>query len=269
VDLLFSVLTDIASAGLLAVLGWLTLLGARRRLWRIGGDGDSRRLVVCVSERLPESTRSYDLRLVGYGQVQALAALVPSLSRSHRRLVTPLVRVRMAGREISIIDLESNVVMLGGASRNTVTRNFLDHVRDDLGVDQRHADREFVGDRLLIRQNDGSWRAVGGRPVDEANRDIQEDYGLVVRRRNPWDPSRDGTCVLMAGVYTFGTAAAARYFADQAWNPRWWLRRDRVALLRVTVERGEVIGIELIKNMRNLAECEGVSHERVKIRRDD
>jgi hypothetical protein len=139
---------------------------------------------------------------------------------------------------------------LGGSSRNAVTRRFLEKRIDILGVRQEHGNPRVSGDRLIVRNSNGGWEAFGGLPLDGTIREVAEDFALIVRMPNPWDESGRKQCVLFAGVHTYGTAAAARYFVRQWWKPVWWGRAGIMAVLRVEVEDGHVIGSRLIRFRR-------------------
>lgn len=248
---------DDAAGELLAIVvvtlvGYLGSWLPGRRLWRLGHpQRDRLQIRIYVSVRTPEDTGHYLLPVVGLGQVLAIGAIAPSLARGYRRLGSRLPSI-VPATDVSARDLTGNVLLLGGASHNSATRRLLERCEPSLGIRQIYGDANIAGDRLFIRQADQSWRALGGKPRDTGVGPITDDYALIIRTRNPWDNDRASTCVLFAGVHTYGTAAAAQYFAQQWWKPRWWFKREILMVIKVAVEDDHIIRIEPLENIRRL-----------------
>jgi hypothetical protein len=217
-----------------------------RQLWRLRGAHRLERLKIFVSARNPELTRTYALPVVGLGQLQAIAAIAASLVRAYGWRWRDPLPVRAGDDTVTASDLAGNIVALGGASKNAVTRRLLKRRGDALGLRQEHRDSELAGDRIFLRRRDGSWRPYGGMAVTDGVQDVAEDYAVIVRLPNPWVESRGRQCLVFAGVYTFGTGAAARYFVRQWWKPMWWWPPGVVAVLRLEIEDGQVIQIERV-----------------------
>ncbi len=244
--LIEDIAANLAATAVLAILAYCVSLIPARLLWQISHPHRNGALTIYTSVREPEPTRTYRLPVVGLGQVYALSAIVPSLVRAYRRRTSDLMRIIPADTSIRGSDLEGNLILLGGASRNDATRRLLERCEPVLGVRQRHGDSKTGGDRLFLRQSDGSWEVVGGMPIDGTLRHPSEDYALVVRIRNPWDVNEHARCLVFCGVHTYGTAAAARYFVRQWWKPWWWSRRGVLAIIRVELDEGYIIKMEKV-----------------------
>jgi hypothetical protein len=161
-----------------AVLTLLSVFVIPRQLWRLRGAHHLSELKILISEREPELTRTYALPVVGLGQVQAIGALAPSLVRAYGWRWRGPLQIRPGLNTVEVPELTGNLIVLGGASRNAVTRRLLDKRQDVLGVRQEHGSSHVGGDRLFLRERDGSWRSYGGMPVDGTIRQVIEDYSL-------------------------------------------------------------------------------------------
>jgi hypothetical protein len=204
-------------------------------------------LAVYISfRRRPEETSVHRVPVVGLGQIGALACVIPSITRAYLRHNKDLPRILAAPPTLAMSQLLGNVVMIGGQSSNEATRRLLEHYEAILGVRQRHGDPQVSGDRFFFRSADGSWEPIGGVPIDGTLHEIVEDYGLIVRVPNPWDPDRKTKCLLFCGVMTYGTAAAAQYFVQQRWKPTWWTTRGLLILVRAKIYDGHIAGIDRV-----------------------
>jgi hypothetical protein len=235
--------TNLVAAGLLAVLAYIASFWPQRLLWQMHNVRRPRDMTIYISFREPEQTRGYGMPVVGLGQVAALTYIIPSLTRAYWRRSRDLPQIVPGHESISIGQLTGNTVMIGGASRNEATKRLLERCEATLGVRQRHGDPQISGDRIFLRMADGSWEALGGTPVDGAPHAIEEDYGLIIRIPNPWDVDRKNKCVILCGVHTYGTAAAAHYFIRQRWKPTWWGKRGVMAIVRAEINKGHIVGI--------------------------
>lgn len=239
----------IAIDALVATAALLSVLILSRRLWRLKGAQDIAALKIFVSHREPEKTRAYPLPVTGVGQLLAVAAMTPSLVRTYGWRWREPLTIRPGAESTSAADLGGNLILLGGVSRNKVTEKFLEKCGEKVGVQQRHGDLRLYGDRLFWRQSDGSWEGIGGTPpsVGGGPGEVTTDYALILRIPNPWDEDRRKQCVIFAGVHTFGTGEAARYFVRQWWKPAWWHRGGVAALIRVEVVEGHAIRSKRIR----------------------
>jgi hypothetical protein len=224
-----------------------------RQLWRLHDAHQPRALKIVASFREPEKTPAYRLPVTGVGQLRAVGALAPSLVRSYGWRWKESVAIVSGSGPMGVPQLAGNLILLGGTSRNEVTRRLLEKHGDRIGIRQEFGDTELYGDRLFFREDGGSWRAFGGTPAPldgDGSGQITEDYALILRMPNPWDSGGRAQCVVFSGVHTFGTAAAATHFVRQWWKPRWWRRAGVAALIRVEVEDGHVIGTKEIEFRR-------------------
>lgn len=249
-DELANVLLGILANKLTWVLsaGGATFVLLPRLLWQLGGAREQAQVKLYASHREPVLTRAQALPVVGVGQVQALAAILPSLVRVYGWRWRQPIALRPADATIAAPDLTGNVIMLGGQSRNGATRKLLTELGHELGVQQRHGAPSVSGDCIRFRDGDGSWSDwLGGLEIDGTSKTVTEDYGLIMRVPNPWDQDESRrTCLVFAGVHTYGTFAAAQHFVRQWWKPMWWTRQGVIALVRVEVRDQHVTATERI-----------------------
>jgi hypothetical protein len=231
----------VAANAITALIGAAGFVFLPRALWRLGGAQRLGELHVYASYRPPELTRGADLPVMGVGQVQALAALMPSLVRSYGWRWRGAPSVSAARPGIEARELQGNIILLGGQSRNEATRKLLREC--DIGVEQEHREATESGDVIRVRDQAGQWSTwLGGLNVEPTAVSITRDYGLIVRVPNPWDRDSKGrACLVFAGAHTWGTGAAAAFFVRQWWKPKWWARRGFVALIEVEVRDGLVV----------------------------
>jgi hypothetical protein len=220
-----------------------------RRLWRLHGVRRPEDVKLLVSQRVPERMRSHALPVVGMGQLQAVGALAPSLVRSYGWRWRGPLSIRPGLPKLEARDLAENLILVGGASHNDVTRRFLEKSVDILGVEQR-INPHVSGDCLSVRDVNGDWKSFEGRPLDGTIGEITETFALIARMPNPWDERGRTQCVLLAGVHTYGTGAAASYFVRQWWKPAWRGRSGVRAILHVTVEDGHPVRSRVIDFQR-------------------
>ena len=204
---------------------------AHRRIWSLA---DPAKLVIFVAEDSMEAVRkgstSYVRPATGVGQARALALIAPSLRSAYRDV--DLGKVLMAGEGIER-DRKSDLITLGGAKNNLVTREIMNALSMRYVVAAPSPQEGLA----WIKRGEGLelYEPEGGREGDHVTRNdrIERDYGVIVKAPSPWNP--DATVVLLYGASTYGTAAAASYFVEQR-----RLRRPThfTALIRVDVTGG-------------------------------
>lgn len=182
-------------AFVLWVAGRLLVIGKHRRIWRLN-DPDS--LIVCVA-RSGEGA-DYNKAMTGVGQLRATALLMPSLQHAYPRLritKSVLLSTDQIGHE-----LEKDLVCLGGGKTNQVTAIVLEELWDQHGLPARTTDVGL------------EWRGeeAGEFLARRRDREVVEDFGLIVNVKNPFDPRH--RLIVLAGASTFGTISAARYLLE-------------------------------------------------------
>lgn len=105
------------------------------------------------------------------------------------------------------IDLESTLVLVGGPSRNRLTRNFLQLLA--LPISQQSA--PFGKPECFVLEN-GDIAEPQLVDFPDGEQELVEDIGLFVRARNPMNPETDVT--ICTGTYAAGTLAAVRAFTN-------------------------------------------------------
>jgi hypothetical protein len=232
----------LVGVALAAVSGVVLFVFSPRRLWRFPHAGDRGELKLLVSQRSPEATRSYDLPVTGMGQLRAILAIAPSLVQAYGRRWRESLTVEAAEEPINPSHLRGNLISLGGVSRNAVTEELLDEYGEAAGVRQVASESAIRGDLLEVRGKDGEWRVLGGTKAREHGGPgkVDVDYGLILSVPNPWD-GEARRCVVFAGVHTYGTEAAAAYFARHSRDPRWLFGYGLVGVVKVKVKNGFIV----------------------------
>jgi len=185
------------------LLGTLTLYISRfifivsptRRLWKIYSP---KNLIICASTSTKTDTGEYFRPATGIGQLRALAYCVESLAKVYDiKIQNILLSINQVQKQI-----ENDIILLGGPKNNEITRMFLDKIK-------------YL---KVIDQNKGKiiWMLNYPEIIFEGqikNKEVIKDYGLIVRMYNPFDSQRKTTICLFSGSHTYGTIAAAKYFA--------------------------------------------------------
>ncbi len=159
--------------------------------------------------------------VTGLGQVQALAVIMPSLSRAY-----PHIDVRRIQLSSSVTPdaLENDLICLGGVKNNLIT----DHLLTRLGPKL-----PFVLSPAAIE-----WR--GNEPHrftgEMSGGVVKRDCGVIVQTPNPF--ARDRQLVILAGLHTYGTIAAARHFVHEYARVSRWRDSNFAAVVETDVIDG-------------------------------
>ncbi len=190
------VLVNLLAAGLLALAAaawaWNRRLRARS-LWPFRGD----KFTAVLATSSTQSTGIYMRPASGIGQIRALAILVPSILRAWRRRVD--VSDVMLSADVTS-EIDNDLVLLGGPKNNKITHDFLARVQGTDGAPNQIDS--------IIYWEGAEYSAKLGEGVA-----AQEDFGLILRWKNPHDPQR--TVILLSGASTYGTIAAALWYVGQ------------------------------------------------------
>jgi hypothetical protein len=128
--------------------------------------------------------------IVGGGDALALRELSSYFSRLGAKRISA-VYVNEAS-----MDRESNLILLGGADTNEVTADAFRLIRP--GVKFAVGSHTFEVHDLAVEvsQSEGHIHRTYAA-------DIHDDYGIIIRARNPFNPSR--WLIIIAGAYGYGT----------------------------------------------------------------
>jgi hypothetical protein len=185
---------------------------ANRRIWSLD---DPSTLLIFVAEDSREfvskGKANYVRSSTGVGQARALAVIAPSLRTAYREV--DFGKVLMSGEGIGR-DRRSDLITLGGAKNNLVTREIMNALsaRYILPVPSPQEGLSWIneeGGRPKL------YEADGGPTDGDLSRDdrIERDYGVIVKAPNPWNPK--AAVIVLYGASTHGTAAAASYFVER------------------------------------------------------
>lgn len=161
------------------------------------------------------------IRLARYGDLDAFFEMYVALTRMGYRNLS-----HRSAREPGI-GTARNLVLVGGPTRNPLTRTFL-HLLD-LPIAQRP---QSPGGAAVFKLPDGT--TVAPKVLDMSH--VVEDVGLFVRAPNPTNPDTDVT--ICSGTYTYGVLGAVHLFT----NPR--LAADNVEAVRGRL--GQVRGFAVL-----------------------
>lgn len=220
----------LADAGLKAILSILFLAAGvaltrlrdtlpSRRLWKIKEPAG---VVISVAHSAASDTGKYLRPATGIGQVRALALLMPSLRRAYSDL---RIRNIYLSSDPLLERLESDLICLGGVKNNQVTGDVLEHLRPGCPI-------SMDGSTITWHDDTGEEDYEGTIKDGE----VVRDFGLIVRAKNPFRPSR--TVVILAGSHTYGTIAAARFFCEELGSPLKPRPRSFAALVEAPVRNG-------------------------------
>lgn len=213
----------------------------RRVPWRL--DAASFPTIVVSTSSFQETPR-YRRPQTGIGQVRAIAAIAPSLSRAYGTGLDNY-RLRMSF-DCDLADplYHGDLVTIGGPKTNEVTRLVLERIAAVLpeGFSFETArDGDGTSDRIV-------WE---GATVDGAT--PGEVHGVVIRCANPL--GRRGILTVLAGMGTFGTeAAAVAITTDPRLRPGLSESLHRTRFAYVALVRGEIT--ERASGIPRLHRCE-------------
>ncbi|MFI2473321.1 hypothetical protein [Nocardia xishanensis] len=166
-----------------------------RAFWKPFADGGFR--IIAPAHRHDDLTIDRS-EWLGHNDLIALFTLQDAI----RTVGIPTLLVRPASR-LNDEDWRSNLVLIGGPSTNTVTKDALARMQVNVGFGSRavpSADRPDVHDR----QTDRTW-SFAYAPESDA---VRTDHGILIRATSPFNSRK--TILILAGATSYGTAGAAR-----------------------------------------------------------
>ncbi|MFF5670928.1 hypothetical protein ACFY8S_12430 [Streptomyces hygroscopicus] len=189
------ILSAVVAAALTGVGGLVRWFLVRRlparRTWRYASAGE----LSIVLDTVHIDTGRYQRPMAGLGQVRALSLLIPSLTNAYRDL--DLERVRLSAH-LPGHEVEHDLLLLGGGKTNEVSRRIYGAMAGSL---------PFQLDSEGIIWDGATYRG------EVTNGEITRDCGVVIRAPHPLNPNR--RIVLIAGLSTYGTVAAARWLIEK------------------------------------------------------
>lgn len=152
-----------------------------------------REMVMELLPMLQEHIAAQELSgLMGGGDRQAIERVQSGLARAGMPANLPERDGSSIGEHVT-----ENLILVGGPDVNPATKTFMDQVGCTLVITRDRNNRNVVKD-LLHNQEWGVVAEPGGG---------LRDYGVIIRARNPNDPTR--TILILAGAHGFGSLAAA------------------------------------------------------------
>ncbi len=176
-----------------------------KNLWQIN---NYKELTIVAATSTTRYTGEYEQPATGIGQVRALAILSESLTKGYGHLSVNNIYL---SRDSLQDRLETDLILLGGTKNNQLTKAFLKEIEDKQPAVQ-------IGSAIHWRKKQkGKWHESSVHSGRIEEKQVIDDYGLIVRCRNPFT-FKNKTIVLLAGSHTYGVIAAAKYFAENMVN---------------------------------------------------
>ncbi|MBI3158380.1 MAG: hypothetical protein HYZ26_02125 [Chloroflexi bacterium] len=199
-----SILLDLIAAALFSGLILAAPETRRLRLRRFLRLPAGEKFDVVCSAIAPEASSPFYRRpTTGYGELLALANLLELFTYIYRSSEKIDIIRLSAERHYPNYRLSNNIITVGGASHNQVTRFFKNELAGRL-VFQTVDEPEEAPDRdyyYLDRRNQQEYRAERD---NEGN--LTLDYGLITKARNPLNPEH--SLLYVGGLHTFGLAGS-------------------------------------------------------------
>lgn len=212
-----SVLINVISNGISFLLGYLlpkswhilknrNQFRALKNFW-LGIEGEVL-LVTCMHvAEVPDGEES-NPKYLGFGDASAMKHIVEFLSMKLMSKDPIHIRSYFEGKLLPE-DRDNNIICIGGGKTNQVTTGILYDI---------HAPRHFfdrVGENQLeeskvVRDSKNNWNV---KPV-VVNGNVIEDVGIIIKSKHP--SYRHRTVIILAGAYSYGTLAAAKFATSEA-----------------------------------------------------
>ncbi len=194
-----------------------------RRFWRPLLRRD---LALVLGDGFPSLETFEATNMIGRGDLVASYELTSHFSRMGFRRLQPVFADKTVGAGLTGQPLQRNLIILGGPDANVISHACLTGMR--LNYTLVWPDRDNAQDE---RSPDISWalpRLVPAEASEQANsffspsregNEIVQDYGVIIRSRNPllpWDAKpfsvkHGKRVVIIYGCYGYGTLAAVLY----------------------------------------------------------
>lgn len=213
-DLLLNLFANAISffAGFFLPRMWDILTKTRRyravnKFW--GDINRNALLVTCVHfSSVPDGDEIIP-KYLGFGDATAMKYVTELLVNRHILGKSVELREYFEGKLLTE-DKANNVICVGGGLANEVTTEML----YDLEVPRHFFDKEkgndpIVSESKIVRNRDRTWNVkpnvISGKVV--------EDVGIIVKSRHP--VYNDKVVVILAGAYSYGTLAAAKFATEE------------------------------------------------------
>lgn len=242
INILSNIVWFLAGALIVSILYFVRVRLPRRRLWRLTNP---KNLVACASNAATMDTGVYERPATGIGELRALTLAEKSLNKAYQRELD-IKNILLASDHLQE-RLENDLLLLGGPKHNKVTAIYLNLIDGKQPVQQ-------TSDAFIWR-----CKKIAGEWIDDGsvtylskveNKNVIEDYGIVIRMQSPFTTTKR-TVVLLSGIHTYGTIAAAKYFTEdmqKGWRWFFRLRKQNIAaLVRAHIIDDYPANIKLLK----------------------
>ncbi len=199
-----------------------------RRIWKLK---DPSSIVFSVSTSGIHEVEKWPM--TGIGQVRALANITPSILRAYSDAKLTIY----PSQRVTPDKLTNDIIIIGGGRTN-------DNAKDILNNHSRGSSFIYNFDEFSVEFNGKKYAAEYWPHAQRTQDNVAKDYAYVRGCKNPYNKER--RVVLLIGIHTHGTEAAARLLVEML-RRRWYLPTNFEAFAEVTVKDQEILGINLIE----------------------
>jgi hypothetical protein len=211
-----------------AIATYLVYLVRRRIPARLAwGLSDPANAVFVLATSAKIDTGTYFRYASGLGQIRAISILVPSFIRAYQTFQSSNV---LLSEEAPTMLYGHDLIVIGGTKNNALTADLLDKI-PNLPYTQNVND--IVDNR--------TGEIIVGIAKDHK---IVEDYGVIIKTRNPYNPK--ATCLIFFSTHTYGLDAAAVAFVEQMSSYRYMFHPNYACLVRCHVTEHYVSKPQLV-----------------------
>jgi hypothetical protein len=198
-----------------------------KRLWRLS---EPLQTVVSVSTSGIHSVENTPM--TGIGQVRALQNISPSIAKAYSNLKIPV----FASQRVSTDKLTNDIIVIGGGRTN-------ENAREILLNHSKNSRYKYHFDEFSVEFDGKKFSAEYWPGQQETQDNIAKDYAYVRVCKNPFNCQR--RLILLIGIHTHGTEAAARVLIDIVLK-RWYIPTNYEAFAEVRVKDQEILNLRLL-----------------------
>ena len=127
--------------------------------------------------------------------------------------MSKFVHINIKGKRI-----EEDLILLGGPKNNQITRKCLDRISNKIKILNQNNDTiTWYPQEDKDHKNDLNDQSTNDPkvyiPVSQ-DKQVVEDYGMIIRTSNPFS-DKDTMIYIFSGGHTFGTIAATEYYTTK------------------------------------------------------
>lgn len=225
-----SAITFALGAAFTLPIRWMQRIN-KRKVWRVR---DESTIHVVLSTSSTDTLGEYRRMASGVGQIKAFGHLSRSFYKYYPKKLFD--QVYLSDESVDGELHKGALILIGGPNTNRITRCLLDMYLPQLGLTIEGNNIVFPDDGkvFLPKTEDGS---------------VTRDYGVLIASPNPYN--KEERCLTFFGAHTYGTEAAARYFARNDGYFSQLRKEFYVAVVEANIHSGHVgnVSMSYFKNV--------------------